>query len=313
MSNPINSDYPVTDVESVETLMDIAATVEAEAARRFEDLAQQMDRHGNADMAALFRDLAEDEINHGEQIADWASRENRRRPRSTTFSWRMPEAFDLAEAGSGRVITPYEALSVAVRNEERAFAFYSYLAAIAEQATVREHAEGLAKGELEHISRLRSRRRAAYHAENRAATRLPKVDSLEELYPIALGLERASEKLNAELAEALERGGDIASATLLRRVVSEQSAHADSLPSRIEDTAHPGSPTTVSATRGDPKLLDLDAALSLALRNAEDVLQVYFNIAERARDESVLLAAQELAQRATAELALISAQAQAKS
>jgi len=123
MGNPINPSYPVTEVESVEDLMDIAATMEAEAARRFEELAAQMDRQDNTETAALFRELAEDEWKHGEELAGWAAREGRRPPGTLTFSWRLPETFQLDEAGSGYTLSPYEALSVAVRNEERAFAF----------------------------------------------------------------------------------------------------------------------------------------------------------------------------------------------
>ena len=42
--------------------------------------------------------------------------------------WRVPTNFDEEEARSPR-LTPYRALAIAVRNEERAFAFYSYVAA----------------------------------------------------------------------------------------------------------------------------------------------------------------------------------------
>ncbi len=312
MGNPINPAYPVTEVESVETLMDIAATLEAEAARRFEQLAALMERQGNEQTATLFRELAKDEVKHGDEIAGWATREGRRRPAARAFGWRLPETFDLEEAGSGSIVSPYEALSVAVRNEERAFAFYSYLAAIAEREDIRDHAEGLARGELEHISRLRARRRKAYHAENRAAMRSPRVTSDAELCGVAQGLERASASLNTRLADALERGGHNHPAAILRQVAEEQRQEVGRLAALTTDRDQPGSPTTARASATDVGMLAPDDALKLALRNAEEVLQIYLTIAERAREDALLSAAQALAQRATAQLALISAQVQAQ-
>lgn len=310
MSNPINPAYPVTEVESVEVLMDIAVTLEAEAGRRFEQLADLMDQQGNEQTADLFRELAVDELKHGNEIAAWAMREGRARPTARAFAWRLPETFDVDEAGASVSISPYEALSVAVRNEERAFAFYSYLAAIAEREDVREHAEGLARGELEHISRLRARRRKAYHAENRAASRTPRVNTEAELCGVALGLERASASLNTELAAVLERGGQAESAGLLRRLAEEQRAEVDRLGTRTTDHGRPGSPTAVR-TAAEPDRVSSEGALKLALRNAEEVLQIYLTIAEKAREEDVLRLAQALAERATAQLALVSARLQA--
>ena len=57
---------------------------------------------------------------------------------------------------------------MAVRNEERAFAFWSYVAAHAEVAEVRQAAETMAHEELGHVSILRRERRNAFHAERRS-------------------------------------------------------------------------------------------------------------------------------------------------
>ena len=54
-------------------------------------------------------------------------------------------------------MTPYRVLTIAVRNEERAFAFWSYVAAHADGEEVRLAAETMAKEELEHVAAFRQR------------------------------------------------------------------------------------------------------------------------------------------------------------
>ena len=58
---------------------------------------------------------------------------------------------------------------MAVRNEERAFAFWSYVAAHAEAPEIRQAAETMAHEELGHVATLRRERRRAFHAERRQA------------------------------------------------------------------------------------------------------------------------------------------------
>jgi len=179
---------------------------------------------------------------------------------------------------------------------------------------VREHAEGLAKGELEHVSRLRSRRRAAYHAEARAAKRPVAVNDVDQLWAVALGLERASGALDQRVAEALEAVGDSTSATVLHGIARDALGMAATLASRIDGRGSQGSPAAVAASASEVLVqgnLTVLGALRLSLRNAEDVLQTYLTIAERARDEAVLREAQRLSDLATARLALISARLQA--
>ena len=68
-----------------------------------------------------------------------------------------------------RLVTPYQTLSIAVRNEERAFAFWSYVSADAADPAIRREAERMAGEELQHVARLRGERRRAFH-EARART-----------------------------------------------------------------------------------------------------------------------------------------------
>lgn len=312
MRKPINPAFPVTEVASVEQLMDIAIAMEREAATRFDELAAQLERQGNTETATLFRELAEEERAHEEQITRWSVREDRHAPAPITLRWRMPETFDLAETeSSAYTLTPYRALSVAVRNEERTFAFYSYLAAIADDDAVRARAEALAKGELEHVATLRAKRRHAYHAEHRPASpQRRRADSLEELQRIVCGLERGSAQLDTALALTLEAAGDTPTAELMRRLADDAQAVAEqALATLGTDTEAPATQAAQSARETgllEPGALTPSGALRLALKDAEEVAQVYMDIAERARRQDVLEESQRRGEKAVARLAIIS-------
>jgi hypothetical protein len=84
--------------------------------------------------------------------------------------WDAPETFDaetMAEIKASRLTTPYRALAMAVRNEERAFAFWSYVAAFTADPEIRKAAEAMAREELAHVATLRKERRSAYHLEHK--------------------------------------------------------------------------------------------------------------------------------------------------
>ena len=57
---------------------------------------------------------------------------------------------------------------MAVRNEERAFAFWSYVAGFATDPEIKKAAEAMAHEELGHVATLRKERRRAYHKEDSA-------------------------------------------------------------------------------------------------------------------------------------------------
>lgn len=307
MKKPINPLFPVAEIDTLDQMMDIAVAMEREAARRYDELAAEMERQGNAETAALFRKLADEEREHESGIASWAIREDGRRPQAVAFQWRMPETFDLGET-SGYTLTPYRALSIAVHNEECAFAFYSYLAAIAETDELRERAEAFAKGELDHVRRLRARRREAYHAERGGRPRRVAATSLGQLHTLAAGLEKASAELNAALARRLETR----SASVLRHIAEEQRANADRLAEKpMAAEEQQGSQTAEAAkTVGvlEPGVLTALGALRLGIKNAEEMVQTYLDIAEHAKDEQVMHEAQRLAEQAIAQLTLIHAQ-----
>jgi rubrerythrin len=81
--------------------------------------------------------------------------------------WELPQTFDDEGTGTASpgLVTPYRALSMAVRNEERAFTFWGYIAAHAESHEIGQAAESMAREELGHVALLRRERRRAYHQQ----------------------------------------------------------------------------------------------------------------------------------------------------
>ncbi len=140
----------VAAIASEARLLDIAAEMGIEAARRYRWLAAWWRAQGERDLAAVFTELAETETRHA---AD---------PRPSVSD--APVTIDDSVWRSA-LLTPYRALSLAVREKERAFAFYVEISAHAETPAVRALAEDLARMELDHAAILRRRRRAAFHRE----------------------------------------------------------------------------------------------------------------------------------------------------
>jgi rubrerythrin len=78
---------------------------------------------------------------------------------------------------------------MAVRNEERAFTLWSYIAAQAEEKEIQPAAERMAHEELGHAWLLRRARRAAYRAE-RVGRSDERATSVEELLALTVVLEK---------------------------------------------------------------------------------------------------------------------------
>lgn len=290
MRKPLNPDWPIPDVRSVDELMDIAVAMEAEAANRYGQLARRVESRGQVELAELFTRLAQLERDHQHGLEAWAGREGRNQPIPSQFSWQLPETF--GDDADERPLDPYLALAVAVRNEERAFAFYTYLSALcAGNHDLRTRAEALAREELKHVALLRGMRRRAFHTR---APRAPmvRIETVGDLQHLAQGLEAGS----AEIGQLLTQGfADHPAASLLARPATG----ATDLPasSAVEHARREG--------RLAPGMLSAVQLLQLALSDAQEVLDTYLSIAETASREDVLGEAQHLGEQALGRLALI--------
>lgn len=213
---------PDIQVVDMATLAGIAKAIEDEAVTRYDLLARLMDERGEPATAAAFRTMLEEERSHVLAVERWAEAVGEAAARPVDFEWLLPadlsSSWD-AVCGSA-LLTPYRAFAVAVDNEERAFSFYAYLAAHAEDARTRAEAEKLGKEELRHASLLRRWRRRAYHRERRTApTAQVPIDSVEALHHMLARHEAAIAAVHLALVPRLEAAGDEASARLLERAI----------------------------------------------------------------------------------------------
>ncbi len=132
--------------------MACALMMEAEAAQRYAELADAMQTHNNREVAELFTRMAEIERRHAKSIAE-------------TMKWQdvpvlPPGLLDWASvsvpegAASDDVhylMLPYQALQLALAGEERAVAFFTRMAEMAETEAVRKAARELRDEEREHV------------------------------------------------------------------------------------------------------------------------------------------------------------------
>lgn len=164
---------PANSPRTLDELLALAHAMESDAAARYTAFAAAMSEQGRDELAAVFAMIAQEELGHVAGVDAW-SRAQLGHPPATRAAGppalpAMREEEETEIAGS-TLLSPYRALSIAVRNEERAFAFWAYLAAHAERQDVREAAERMASEELTHAAVFRRERRRAFHRERAAGT-----------------------------------------------------------------------------------------------------------------------------------------------
>ncbi len=267
-------------IDRVEKLLVVAEALEREAATRYRTLAARMKQQGDMEMAAQFDVLARMEDRHVRQVSDRAQTLLGRARESLSVAWELPPNYDEDEA-RGATLSAYQALAFAVRNEERAFAFYTYVAAETKIPAVRALAEDLARDELEHASILRRHRRRAFHSARPAAIEIP--ENVDGLRAFARQWDGAAAAAHAVLAKALDEVGQSEDATVFRRLAAKEEKSA-------AGAIGPALPKLRSAADG--------------LRLLEDAFDRFALIGERSKDEEVVAEAQRLSAEMIARLAL---------
>lgn len=294
---------PGQRVRSMDELFGILQAMEHQAAARYEALADRMDERGAEDVAAIFRRLAEEEREHERMAVRWLEGRDAKALVAVVDRLRWPdptEADEMTAAiGVDRRITPYAAFSLAVRGEERAFSYWSYVSAHARDPGIKAAAEGIAHEELAHAALLRRERRRAYHGER---GRVPQATGGRSS---ALALLRAAKASERRLGDALHR---LASAPEQpdRAAAEDLAAQSCRIAAELwrlvggtaSDSEAPSDAEAPAATE------DVDAPLTA---QADDLVERYLAIAERADNEALVKAAQSLAQQAIARLALLRA------
>lgn len=288
----------VPEVRTVEDLFAIATAMEHEAACRYAELAERLEGQGDSSLAALFRRLEREESGHEDGLGAWADRQGITPSPSLDFQWDLPEIAsdeDFAEAGGDFLATPGRVLAMAVRNEERAFAFYTNVAAKTSDTEVRSYAEAMAREELNHVALLRLERRRARRQERGAGVADFPTDALPiEAEDLARHLRDAAREATARwrnLAQIAETAGDRTTAALFRMLVRDET---DDNGKRSPDRAAHSSP---GGTIRD--------GLRDEARQAETAYDVLMAVAEKAPDEDVVARAQTAAEAELLRLALL--------
>ncbi len=223
---------PARPVERLAELVGIADAVEREAIRRYRWLADEMRRRGEDRTAEAFEIMAAEEASHVAAVAAWAEQLGETAMPEREIAWRLPAELGESweEAVGSTLLTPYRAYAIAVQNEERAFAFYSYLAASSPDPGIAREAEHLAQEELRHAARLRISRRAAWRRESAgreaAWTGRWHPRDTGELAALLAAAEADMAGCHRLLADRLKAAGDAESAGLLEELAAEAAARA---------------------------------------------------------------------------------------
>lgn len=255
-------------VRSMDELLATARVMEREAIEGYRRLAQRMRDANQPDLALLFDELVREEQGHLGQIEDWLDSD---RSLDAQVSQSLPPMFDDEDAAliAPELLDAYRAFSMAVRNEERAFVFWTYVAAHAASEDIRMAAERMAREELGHIATLRRERRRAFHD-----IRSRRADSA----PLDLAT------LEQRLADHLERAAGQAQAAEQEHLKTQSGkARARSVVARAYAAGKP---------------LPLASPPEALVPLCEYLLDYYLDLSERERDEE----AQHYAQSCSADL-----------
>lgn len=280
---------PAGRIRSMAEFFALARAMELDAATRYAEIARQLREQDEAELADVFDRLSETERGHIREVDQWA--EHQGAEVGAQLPWPIPDTFDAPpeEVAQSRLMTPYRALASAVRHEQRSFAFWTYVAAHAEQEDIKDAAERMALEELEHVSLLRRERRKAFHAGRQE--KRPVGDG--PVTPAALAdTERRLADLIASHPECASGGQALAAS--LAHAARAAAAKLDAL----------------SAVRPEPFM-----AQTLPEGRSDDIASIseylaeaYLRLAEVSRQQGVLEVAQQLGAVAINRLALLASE-----
>jgi rubrerythrin len=152
------SDLVCSPIETVPEFLVHALELEHESAERYRLLAETMAVHHNAEVADLFRRMADMSDAHASQVT--ARAEGLLLPEIAPwdFKWTCPESHQVDcpdDVEVSYLMTPQQALRLALHNEIRGRDFYAHVASSSPAPPVRAIAGELAEEEAEHVELLK--------------------------------------------------------------------------------------------------------------------------------------------------------------
>jgi rubrerythrin len=138
---------------SMAELLVHALVIEMEAVQSYKELAEQMRDCGNEDVADLFEKMSQLEAKHVAKVKDKAG--DLELPELAPWEYRWaelesPESIDLA--GIHYLMTPHQALNLALENELSAMVFFEVIASGQVDEEVRSLAQEFAEDERQHVA-----------------------------------------------------------------------------------------------------------------------------------------------------------------
>lgn len=130
-----------------------ALAMELEAAQRYNEFADAMEMHNNAQVAALFRTMAGYESKHAQQIMTEMGWTQDTAPAADPLAWPEREAPETVPIDDVHyLMRPWHALQLALAAEQRAEAFFGALVQSATSPSIRRAALELQAEEKEHVA-----------------------------------------------------------------------------------------------------------------------------------------------------------------
>lgn len=283
---PLLTAVPPAPVQNPSELYAIAFDMAQRAAQRYGALAERIDENAWP-VRGVFEVLAKRERDRCDSVSAMCLAACGKRPDASDLRWApidLVPAAEIADIKDLSLSTPYTAWALAARHRQRAFVFWTYVIALAENPLVRLAAENLAREALSDGNQLRQERRRAWRAERKLAS--------ETAAPDGTG-----EPASAPLLESFLLKDIIAWSQGLTSAQRNYVLAMD--PSRLP----PPFLTSSGAGGVDPASGEIEQIKRRALRRAEQLSNIYLEDADSAHDQSSMELAQKLAAQSIIRLA----------
>src|SRR5215510_10958326 len=140
-------------ISSLADLFAVAYQIEADAVERYELLADQIETHNNRELVKMFRDLARAEGIHRDEIRRLAGNNDVVSLGRRLAKWPRGESPEQADLGAAHyMMTPWHALQLALKGEQRALAFFTSVVEAAKNPEIKKMAEEFVEEEAEHVN-----------------------------------------------------------------------------------------------------------------------------------------------------------------
>lgn len=279
---------PPVPVRSISELYAIAFDLAQRAGQRYGTLSEQIDENSGP-LRRIFEVLATRELDRADSLSATCLATCGKRPDITDLRWTPIDVVPAAEIDDikdSSLSTPYKAWVLAARHRQRAFVFWTYVIALAEDPLVRLTAEKLAHEALSEGNLFRRERRLAWRAERKIG-----VDNAATTH------DGIAEPAPAALLECL----------LLKDMMAWSQGLDPAQRERLLTLgAVPLPPPFLTSTDRDctePGYAEIEQVKRRALRRAEQLSNIYLNEADYAADQRSMELAQKLAAQSIMRLA----------